>query len=171
MSYKKGDRLYHPINGAGVYQGTSETEVGGEKMKVLQISLLETKVMQMIPVTSSSAKGLRKASDAETLQRAMRVFSERPTKGFKKSIWVKRITEFADKINSGDPVMIAEATRDVYMSARTGELSHTGRTIYERGRSRLAMEFSEVLGEEAAVHEKRIDDAIRMNQWADVPVS
>lgn len=171
MSYKKGDRLYHPVNGAGIYEGTSETEVAGIKMKVMEIALMETRATQKIPLTSSSAKGLRRASAPEILKRALRVFDERPTKGFKKSIWVKRINEFSEKINSGDPVQIAEATRDVYMSARSGELSHTGRTIYERGRNRLAMEMAEVFGEDATVYEKRIDEAIAANPGALVPVS
>ena len=168
MIFKIGDRVYHPKNGAGQVTGRGMTKVSDLEIETLKISLVETRAMLEIPISAVSRSGLRPSSSVAVLNRAMKIFSERPRNTARRQIWTKRITEFSDKTNSGDPVQLAEAVRDVWLSGRSGDLSHTGRTIYEKGRLRLAIEMADVFGGDASDYERRIDDAIQANPAAKV---
>ena len=59
-------------------------------------------------------------------------------------MWSRRAQEYEMKINSGDPVSIAEVLRDLKRSNDDGEQSYSERQIYQSALERLAREVAAV---------------------------
>jgi CarD family transcriptional regulator len=59
-------------------------------------------------------------------------------------MWSRRAQEYEAKINSGDPVSIAEVVRDLHRNAGQPDQSYSERQIYESALDRLAREFAAV---------------------------
>jgi CarD family transcriptional regulator len=67
-------------------------------------------------------------------------------------MWSRRAQEYEAKINSGDPVSIAEVVRDLHRSAGQPDQSYSERQIYQAALERLSRELAAVesIDEEAA---------------------
>ena len=59
-------------------------------------------------------------------------------------MWSRRAQEYETKINSGDPVAIAEVLRDLKRSNDDAEQSYSERQIYQSALQRLAREVAAV---------------------------
>ncbi len=59
-------------------------------------------------------------------------------------MWSRRAQEYETKINSGDPVSIAEVLRDLKRSNDETEQSYSERQIYQSALERLAREVAAV---------------------------
>ena len=57
-------------------------------------------------------------------------------------MWSRRAQEYENKINSGNPVAIAEVIRDLHRNENIAEQSYSERQIYEQAVNRLASEVS-----------------------------
>lgn len=57
-------------------------------------------------------------------------------------MWSRRAQEYENKINSGNPVAIAEVVRDLYRNENLAEQSYSERQIYEQALDRLASEVA-----------------------------
>ena len=62
----------------------------------------------------------------------------------RRTMWSRRAQEYELKINSGDPVMIAEVLRDLKRSNDDSEQSYSERQIYQSALERLAREVAAV---------------------------
>ena len=60
----------------------------------------------------------------------------------KKIMWSRRAQEYENKINSGNPIAIAEVVRDLYRHDNLAEQSYSERQIYEQALDRLANEYA-----------------------------
>ena len=60
----------------------------------------------------------------------------------KKVMWSRRAQEYENKINSGNPVAIAEVIRDLHRNENLAEQSYSERQIYEQALDRLANEYA-----------------------------
>ena len=67
-------------------------------------------------------------------------------------MWSRRAQEYEAKINSGDPVSIAEVVRDLHRKEDQPDQSYSERQIYQAALDRLARELAAVedIDEEAA---------------------
>ena len=59
-------------------------------------------------------------------------------------MWSRRAQEYESKINSGDPVSIAEVVRDLHRGSDQPEQSYSERQIYQAALERLARELAAV---------------------------
>jgi CarD family transcriptional regulator len=62
----------------------------------------------------------------------------------KRAMWSRRAQEYEAKINSGDPISIAEVVRDLHRGANQPDQSYSERQIYEAALERLAAELAAV---------------------------
>jgi CarD family transcriptional regulator len=77
-------------------------------------------------------------------------------------MWSRRAQEYEAKINSGDPVSIAEVVRDLHRNANQPDQSYSERQIYEAALERLASELAAVeaiLPEQATQKLEKLLDA------------
>ena len=70
----------------------------------------------------------------------------------KKTMWSRRAQEYEAKINSGDPVSIAEVVRDLHRADDQPDQSFSERQMYQAALDRLARELAalEAIDEQAA---------------------
>jgi len=59
-------------------------------------------------------------------------------------MWSRRAQEYEAKINSGNPVAIAEVVRDLHRDEDQSEQSYSERIIYEQAFDRLVSEYAAV---------------------------
>ena len=57
-------------------------------------------------------------------------------------MWSRRAQEYEAKINSGDPVSIAEVVRDLHRGDDQPDQSYSERQMYQAALDRLAREFA-----------------------------
>ena len=62
----------------------------------------------------------------------------------RRTMWSRRAQEYEAKINSGDPVSIAEVVRDLYRGGDQCDQSYSERQIYQAALERLARELAAV---------------------------
>ena len=60
----------------------------------------------------------------------------------KRTMWSRRAQEYEAKINSGDPVAIAEVVRDLFRADDQPEQSYSERQMYQAALERLARELA-----------------------------
>jgi CarD family transcriptional regulator len=80
----------------------------------------------------------------------------------KRAMWSRRAQEYEAKINSGDPISIAEVVRDLHRNANQPDQSYSERQIYEAALERLASELAAVeaiLPEQATQKLEKLLDA------------
>ncbi len=96
--------------------------------------------------------GLRKLSTRDEMKTALKTLKGRSR--VRRTMWSRRAQEYEAKINSGDPVSIAEVVRDLHRNAGQPDQSYSERQIYQAALDRLSRELAAVedIDEEAATH-------------------
>ena len=86
--------------------------------------------------------GLRKLSSKDRLKDALATLQGRSQT--RRVMWSRRAQEYEAKINSGDPVAIAEVLRDLRKDTDESEQSYSERQIYQAALERLAREVAAI---------------------------
>lgn len=108
-TFNPGDFVVYPAHGVGQVKAIQKTVVAGQNMDVIAINFNKDKMMVRIPLTSAPTSGLRQVSDASVMDIALHTLKGKPK--IKRAQWSKRSQEYVAKINSGDPVAVAEVVR------------------------------------------------------------
>jgi CarD family transcriptional regulator len=112
-----------------------------------------------VPVSKAKSVGMRKLSTPKIMDSALNTLKGRAR--VKRTMWSRRAQEYEAKINSGNPVLIAEVIRDLHRSANQPDQSYSERQIYEAALERLARELAAVekIDEQAAT--ARLENVLR----------
>jgi CarD family transcriptional regulator len=148
--FEVGAWVVYPSHGVGKLDGIDTFEINGQSTDFFVISFPKNKLTLKIPVEKALDAGLREITTKQAMSEAMDVLVQKARK--KRVMWSKRAQEYEAKINSGDPVAIAEVIRDLYKDKDVVQ-SFSERQIYQNAVERLAREISiiEQIAEEAAV--------------------
>ena len=150
LSFAIGDRVVYPAHGVGKIQGIETQKIGEHEIKVFVISFDDDRMKLRIPLTRAKSSGLRALSSMTTIQNALKTLSGKAKS--RAGMWNRRAQEYETKINSGNPVSIAEVIRDLHRSDNKAEQSYSERQIYQSALNRLTRELAAVekIGEEQA---------------------
>jgi CarD family transcriptional regulator len=140
MPFSKGDFVVYPTHGVGKVLGIEKQEIAGFALQLFVISFESEKMTLRVPVEKVKDSGLRKLSSRDKMQTAMSTLKGRARS--KRTMWSRRAQEYEAKINSGDPVSIAEVVRDLHRAAGQPDQSYSERQMYEAALERLADEFA-----------------------------
>lgn len=146
-----GDYVVYPTHGVGQVKEITEEEIANMKMEFLVIEFAKNRMTLKIPVDRIAVSGLRKLSSEYEIKKAVEIMKTSPQQ--KRIVWAKRAQEYEEKINSGDPNIVAEVVRDLYKRSDRLEQSFSERQIYEHALGRLADEY-------AAIFDMPSDDAV-----------
>ena len=151
LPFSKGDYVVYPTHGVGKVTGIEKREVAGFNLQLFVILFDSEKMTLRVPVEKVADSGLRKISSKEKMQAVTATLKGRARS--KRTMWSRRAQEYEAKINSGDPVAIAEVVRDLYRAEGQPEQSYSERQMYEAALDRLVNEFAlvEKLDLEAAI--------------------
>ncbi len=159
--FKTGDFVVYPTHGVGLIKGTETQVVAGTELDLLVIDFEQDRMTLRIPVGKARTSGLRRLSSRKQMDVALQKLKGRAK--VRRTMWSRRAQEYEAKINSGDPVSIAEVVRDLRRSSNQADQSYSERQMYQAALDRLAREFAKIeqIDETAAVDrlEKLMDAA------------
>ena len=141
-TFSSGDFVVYPTHGVGKIIGVEEQTIGGDTLELFIIDFEQDRMKLRVPVEKAKISGLRRLSSRDRLKTAMSTLKSAPR--VKRTMWSRRAQEYEAKINSGDPVSIAEVVRDLFRNSDQQEQSYSERQIYQSALYRLAREFAAV---------------------------
>ncbi len=142
FNFSQGDYVVYPAHGVGQIEGVETQNIGGMEVRLYAISFEKERMRLKIPVVKAEASGLRKLSTTDRMDDAIKTLKGRAR--IRRTMWSRRAQEYETKINSGDPVSIAEVLRDLKRSNDESEQSYSERQIYQSALERLAREVAAV---------------------------
>ncbi len=134
MTFRVGDRIAHPMHGAGVIDSIVSRRVNGKDREYYVLKIPAGDMLVMIPVDTSESIGVRPIIDSEE---AEKILADIP--GIQVSMtqnWNKRYRENMMKIKSGNLMEVAAVVkglteRDRQRGLSTGErkMLHSAKQI------------------------------------------
>ena len=134
MSFQIGDKVAHPMYGAGVLESVVQKKVGGVVQEYYIMKLAKSSMIVMIPSQGSEEIGVRPVVDPD---QADRVLAAIPSIQVEMTAnWNRRYRENMERLKSGDLLEVARVVkgltlRDAKRSLSTGErkMLHSARQI------------------------------------------
>ena len=142
LKISEGDYVVYPTHGVGRVTGFEEQEIAGDKLKLIVIDFHKDRMILRVPVEKAETSGLRRLSSKDEMKIAMKTLRGRSR--VRRTMWSRRAQEYEMKINSGDPVSIAEVVRDLHRKADQPDQSYSERQMYQAALDRLAREFAAI---------------------------
>ncbi|MBR1944205.1 MAG: CarD family transcriptional regulator [Alphaproteobacteria bacterium] len=157
--FEIGEWVVYPSHGVGQLTGIDSIEVNGSKMEFYVILFPKNKLLLKLPVKKAISAGLRNVLNQEDLNQIFLNLSQKVKK--KRMMWSKRAQEYELKINSGDPMALAETLKELHKTGGTSMQSFSERQIYQKALERLATEIS--IAENADIEDvaKRIETTLQ----------
>ena len=138
--FVEGDYVVYPTHGVGKVERIATEDIAGHRLELIHITFEENRMTLRVPVTKARSAGLRKLATRKMFDEAMGVLRGRAR--IKRTMWSRRAQEYEAKINSGDPIAIAEVVRDLHRNSGQPDQSFSERQIYEAAMDRLAAELA-----------------------------
>ncbi len=152
IDFGTGDYVVYPTHGVGRVTGVEKQEISGHDLELIIIKFEKHRMTLRVPVAKAQDSGLRKLSSRKMMDTALATLKGRSR--VKRTMWSRRAQEYEAKINSGDPVSIAEVVRDLHRGSDQPDQSYSERQMYQAALDRLARELAAVekIDESAATH-------------------
>lgn len=158
MSFQIGDKVVHPMYGAGVLESVVQKKVSGVTREYYIMKLPERSMVVMIPVDSSEEIGVRPVVDrarADAVLAAIRGIQVEMTAN-----WNHRYRENMERLKSGDLLEVARVVKGLTVRDASRGLSTGERKMLHSARQILLSELvlSKSLSYEAV--ERELDTAL-----------
>ena len=159
QGFKTGEHIVYPSHGVGKIVSIDEQEVAGFKLELFVISFAKDKMTLRVPTTKIASVGMRKLADAPVVAKSLETLKGRAR--VKRTMWSRRAQEYEAKINSGDPIAIAEVVRDLHRNAGQPDQSFSERQIYEQALDRLAAELAAIDRTDKAAAAEKLHEVLK----------
>ena len=159
MMFRPGDFVVYPTHGGGQVTRIEIQEIAGHKLKLFVISFENERMTLRVPIAKVVTSGLRKLSSRKVMETAMEKLKGRAR--VKRTMWSRRAQEYEAKINSGDPLSIAEVVRDLHRKTGQPDQSFSERQIFESARERLAHELAAVEKIDVEAAEEKLEELLK----------
>lgn len=157
--FAEGDHVVYPTHGVGKVERIATEEIAGHKLELIHITFEENRMTLRVPVAKARTAGLRKLATREQFDKALDLLKGRAR--IKRTMWSRRAQEYEQKINSGDPLQIAEVVRDLHRNAGQPDQSFSERQIYEAAMDRLAAEMGALDGIDKATAAAKLAEKLK----------
>jgi CarD family transcriptional regulator len=157
--FRNGDYVVYPTHGVGKIESIERQSVAGMELELIVIRFEKEKMTLRVPIEKAKVAGLRKLSSHQQMDIALATLKGRSR--ISRAMWSRRAQEYEAKINSGDPVSIAEVVRDLHRNAGQSDQSYSERQIYEAALERLARELAAVERIERDAAAQRLEDVLK----------
>ena len=138
--YKAKDLVVYPSHGVGKVIGIEEEEIAGDNLQLYVVSFEKEKMILRVPLHKAKDAGMRRLRTKDEMDPVVTTLKGRAK--IKRTMWSRRAQEYEAKINSGDPIAIAEVVRDLHRNADQPEQSYSERQMYQAALERLAREYA-----------------------------
>jgi CarD family transcriptional regulator len=142
IEFLAGDFVVYPAHGVGRVEGVETHHIAGQEVTLYAISFEKERMTLKVPIAKAKNSGLRRLSSRDRIKAALETLQGRSR--VRRTMWSRRAQEYEAKINSGDPVSIAEVVRDLHRGTDQCDQSYSERQIYQAALERLARELAAV---------------------------
>jgi CarD family transcriptional regulator len=149
-SFKVGDKIVYPGHGVGEITALKSRTIAGTEQQFFDITIAETGMKIMVPVSQSESVGLRKVIDRRAIEKVYAILRSRDFK-IDTQTWNRRFREYSQKIKTGSVFEIAEVMRDLSVLSIDKELSFGEKKMLDTAQSLLV---SEIAIAKARTHDK-----------------
>ncbi|MDA0229079.1 MAG: CarD family transcriptional regulator [Proteobacteria bacterium] len=153
------DHVVYPSHGVGQITGVEEHEIGDISLRVFVVVFDKEKMTLRVPIDKASTSGMRRLSSQQKMEQAISTLKGRART--RRVMWSRRAQEYDAKLNSGDPVAIAEVVRDLHRDADQPDQSYSERQMYEAALERLAREFAAVENTNTEQAAEKLENVLR----------
>lgn len=140
MQFNAGEYIVYPAHGVGRIKSIEKQEVAGMELQVFVISFDDDRMTLRLPVMKAKHAGLRRISSGTVMKKALDTLREKAE--VKKVMWSKRAQQYELKINSGNPVSLAEVIRDLHRNSDQPDQSYSERQLYQAAIERFSKELA-----------------------------
>jgi CarD family transcriptional regulator len=158
LAFGAGDYIVYPSHGVGRITGIETQLIAGIELEMYVVSFESERLILRVPVDKAPKSGMRKLSSREKIQSALDALKIR-TRPKRTVMWSRRAQEYEAKINSGDPVSIAEVVRELHKS-EDAEQSYSERQMYRAALERLARELAAIDRVDEAEATRRLEKVL-----------
>lgn len=153
-----GDRIAHPMHGAGIIESIVSRKVGGQERDYYVLKLPVGDMLVMIPIESSDAIGVRPIVPPVEAERIISAFAQLEVNMTQN--WNKRYRENMQRIKSGDLMEVAAVIKGLMLRDTDRGLSTGERKMLHSAKQILISEI--VLAESSSYEEveERINLAV-----------
>ena len=156
--FKPGDHVVYPTHGVGKVLCVEKDEIAGQRLELFVIYFDRDRMTLRVPIGKAATSGLRRLSTRKLMENALIKLKGRAR--IKRTMWSRRAQEYEAKINSGDPLSIAEVVRDLHRNAGQPDQSFSERQIYESARDRLVSELAAVEKVDVEAASRKLERAL-----------
>ena len=142
IKFEAGDFVVYPAHGVGRVLAVELQEIAGFSLEVLVIEFEKDRMTLRIPTAKVNTAGLRSLCSRKEMGEALKTLKGRVR--VKRTMWSRRAQEYEAKINSGNPISIAEVVRDLHRNSDQPDQSYSERQISQAALDRLVRELAAV---------------------------
>jgi CarD family transcriptional regulator len=121
--------------------GLEQRDVGGNKVPVYILKILDTGMKIMVPTTNAGSVGLRDLISSKQVKEVYSILKARDIPRDTQT-WNRRYREYMEKIKTGSVFEIAEVLRDLCVLRTTKELSFGERKMLDTARGLIVKELA-----------------------------
>ena len=154
-----GDHVVYPAHGVGRITAIDEQTIADQTIQMFVVAFEKDKMTLMVPTDKVESARMRRLSSRETMDTVLSTLRGRAR--LRRVMWSRRAQEYDAKLNSGDPVAIAEVLRDLHRNVGQPDQSYSERQMYEAALDRLAREFAAVEKTDTERAASKIEDVLR----------
>ena len=158
LAFAAGDYVVYPSHGVGRVIGIERETIAGVELEMYVVRFENERLTLRVPVDKASRAGMRKLSSREKIRSALETLKTR-IRPRRHIMWSRRAQEYEAKINSGDPVAIAEVVRELYRKDDS-EQSYSERVMYRAALERLARELAAIEKVDEAEATRRLEEVL-----------
>ena len=159
QGYAVEDYVVYPSHGVGQITAIEEHEIGDIVLHVFVVLFDKEKMTLRVPLDKASSSGMRKLSSQQTMEQAISTLKGRART--RRVMWSRRAQEYDAKLNSGDPISIAEVVRDLHRDESQPDQSYSERQMYEAALERLAREFAAMENTNTEQATEKLENVLR----------
>jgi CarD family transcriptional regulator len=138
--FKTGDKLLHPLYGAGTVVAIEEQRDNGTVREYYVIELVRGTGRLLTPVDRAEEVGLRKPISKKDRAKLLKILSGTPTR--LQEDYPKRRKKIKDTLREGSFVEIGQAVRDLAWRKSEGDATMGDRRLLKRAKEVLAEELA-----------------------------
>lgn len=149
-----GDRIVHPMHGAGVVADIVSEKLDGEMIKYYALKLVSGEVTILVPILQSEQVGVRKVCSKSKAEDVIEYFRDIPRDEDK--CWNRRYRENMLRIRSGDILEVSKVVKNLLVRNHERELSTGEKKMFASAKQILFSELSLALNQSCDEIEKNI---------------
>ena len=154
--YSVGDKVVHPMHGAGVIRDIVEERMAGQKRRYYVFSLPVGELILKIPTENCDKIGIRGLSSSESIRGLIRSIPELPVDITVN--WNQRYRENMERLKSGELREVVRVIKSLMWRDRERGLSNGERKMLHSAKQILLSEVVLVEGTDYRETEREIDE-------------